>query len=63
MSIDTGSKRTGRGRFAKLPQELDRPQDRLDYMDEATFAYQPARAAPVQAVIRTLLQACLATLD
>ncbi|MBN9635775.1 MAG: hypothetical protein J0H22_11360, partial [Actinobacteria bacterium] len=37
MSTDTRSKRSGRRRFAKLPQELDRPQDRLDYMDEATF--------------------------
>ncbi len=37
MSTDTRSKRTGSGRFGKLPQELDRPQDRLDYMDEATF--------------------------
>ncbi|MUL46951.1 hypothetical protein FZI85_03250 [Mycobacterium sp. CBMA293] len=37
MSTDTRSKKTGRARFGKLPQELDRPEDRLDYMDEATF--------------------------
>lgn len=31
------------------------------YMDEDIFEYQPQRAAPVQRVIRTLLETCLAT--
>ena len=30
-----------------------------NYMDEATFEYLPERAAPTQAVIRKLLEACL----
>ncbi len=30
------------------------------YMDEATFTYRPERAAPVQALIRRLLECCLA---
>jgi N-formylglutamate deformylase len=30
------------------------------YMDEDSFEYLPARAAPVQAIIRELLTACLA---
>ena len=30
------------------------------YMDEDSFEYQPERAAPVQVVIRALLEACLA---
>ncbi len=30
------------------------------YLDEATFAYKPARAAPMQALIRRLLEAALA---
>lgn len=30
------------------------------YMDEDSFEYLPERAAPVQAIIRTLLEACLA---
>ena len=29
------------------------------YMDEDSFEYQPVRAAPVQDVIRALLQTCL----
>ncbi|WP_083612362.1 hypothetical protein [Mycobacterium sp. ST-F2] len=37
MSTVTRSKRAGRTRFRRVPVELDRPQDRLDYMDEATF--------------------------
>jgi N-formylglutamate deformylase len=31
----------------------------LNYMDEDTFDYLPERAAPTQALIRALLQACL----
>lgn len=33
------------------------------YMDEDSFEYLPARAAPVQAITRELLQACLAHTD
>ncbi|MDR3662111.1 MAG: hypothetical protein P4L86_17315 [Mycobacterium sp.] len=36
MSTSTRSTRT-RTSFGKLPAELDRPEDRLDYMDQATF--------------------------
>ncbi|MDE2249532.1 MAG: N-formylglutamate deformylase [Xanthomonadaceae bacterium] len=31
----------------------------LNYMDERTFAYDPARAAPVQALIERMLRTCL----
>lgn len=59
----------GRFKGGYITRHFGRPQDGIDavqlelaqcnYMDEDSFAYDPVRAVPTQAVIRSLLQACL----
>ena len=59
----------GRFKGGYITRHYGRPRDgveavqlelaQLNYMDEATFEYLPERAAPTQAVLRQLLEACL----
>ena len=59
----------GRFKGGYITRHYGRPADGIDaiqlelaqsnYMDEATFEYLPERAAPTQALIRRLLEACL----
>jgi N-formylglutamate deformylase len=63
--------RIANGRFkgGYITRHYGRPDDgvdavqlelaQLNYMDEDTFAYQPERAVPTQALLHTLLKVCL----
>jgi len=60
----------GRFKGGHITRHYGNPAEHIDavqlelaqytYMDEETFEYRPERAAPVQKVIRALLEACLA---
>ena len=63
----------GRFKGGYITRHFGRPQEGIDavqlelaqcnYMDEDSFAYDGARAAPTQSLIRRLLEACLAAPD
>jgi N-formylglutamate deformylase len=63
----------GRFKGGYITRHFGRPQEGIDavqlelaqcnYMDEDSFAYDGALAAPTQGLIRRLLEACLAAPD